>query len=79
MVLRKRWLKHGDDPFVIKQDRHDPYRPQIPPEYGLLPTPIGCIIVRPGDWLVIDDAGKRSIETDPAILNDPAFARPAYP
>jgi hypothetical protein len=62
-MIRKRWLTDGDDPFVIKNKDGT----------GSLPTPMGCILVRPGDWLVIDEAGRRSIETDPMILNDPAF------
>ena len=69
-MLRKRWMKHGDDPYVMKQSKHDPYRPQIPADCGLLATPMGMTTVRPGDWIVIDENGKRSIETDPSILND---------
>lgn len=64
MVLRKQWLKHGDDPFVMRPPKGQP------PELGLFPTPMGCITVRPGDWIVIDDFGHRTIETDPAVLRD---------
>lgn len=70
-MLRKQWFKHGDDPFVIYPPKGQPQ------ELGLLPTPMGCITVRPGDWICIDDAGKRSIETDPTVLSDltPAVGR----
>ena len=60
MILRKQWFKHGDDPFVIKNKDGT----------GSLPTPMGCIMVRSGDWIVIDEFGKRTIETNPEILSD---------
>jgi hypothetical protein len=61
-MLRKQWFKHGDDAFVIKQQRKDPYRQQISDRYGLLPTPNGLVIVRPGDWICTNGAGVKSVQ-----------------
>lgn len=65
-MIRKRWLKHGDDPSVIKPPRNS----GVAPDAGLFPTPMGCITIRPGDWICVDDSGRRTVETDPAILGD---------
>lgn len=63
---RKQWFEHGDDAFVMKPPRNY----AGPRDVGLLPTPMGCITVRPGDWIITDASGRKSIETDPAILKD---------